>query len=324
MKVFRGLPAADARRPCALAIGNFDGMHRGHKGLLAKVRQAASRLGIDAAVMTFQPHPREYFARLTGDLSKVPPTIANLRDKLHGFASAGIDRVIVEHFSAQFAALPQQEFIERILVEGLQLKWLIVGADFCYGARRAGNVAGLQQAGRQYGFEVEVLPDVNAGELRISSSAVRIALTDSDFERAAELLGHPYMISGRVIHGQKLGRDLGFPTMNLRMAQEYPALTGIFVTRVHGLADEPLPAVSCIGTRPTVDSSGRRLLETHILDYNQNCYGRLVKVEFLQKLRENIKFDSLAALTAAIAGDADNARAWFRQRGNAVAAKDRI
>ncbi|MEA5098344.1 MAG: bifunctional riboflavin kinase/FAD synthetase [Burkholderiaceae bacterium] len=324
MKVFRGLPAADARRPCALAIGNFDGVHLGHKLLLAKVREAATRLGIDAAVMTFQPHPREYFARLSGDLSKVPPTIANLRDKLLSFERAGMDRVIVEHFSAQFAALSQQAFIEGILVDGLQVKWLIVGADFCFGAGRAGKVEQLQQAGRRCGFEVVVLSDVNAGNMRISSSALREALIDSDFRRAAELLGQPYMISGRVIHGQKLGRSLGFPTLNLRMAQAYPALSGIFVTRVHGLDEQPLPAVSCIGTRPTVDDSGRRLLETHVFDYDRNCYGRLVKIEFLEKLRDNQKFDGLAALTDAIRLDAENARAWFRQRGRAVSVKDRI
>ncbi|MBS1187105.1 MAG: ribF [Burkholderiaceae bacterium] len=313
MKVFRGIPAADARRPCALAIGNFDGVHCGHRQLLARVRAAATLRGIDAAVMTFQPHPREYFARLCGDLSKVPPTIANLRDKLLGFAEAGMDRAIVEHFSAHFAALPHQQFIEHVLVQGLQVKWLIVGEDFRYGANRAGNVAHLRQAGKHHGFEVEVLPDVDVNGLRISSSAIREALLNSDFGRAAELLGHPYAISGRVIHGKKLGRDLGFPTLNLRMEQQLPALTGIFVTRVHGLADAPLPSVSCIGTRPTVDDSGRRLLETHVLDYQGDCYGRLVKVEFLQKLRDNRKFGGLAELTAAIAGDVEQSRAYFRR-----------
>ncbi|MBS1169307.1 MAG: bifunctional riboflavin kinase/FAD synthetase [Burkholderiaceae bacterium] len=313
MKVFRGIPAADARHPCALAIGNFDGVHCGHRQLLARVRAAATQRGIDAAVMTFQPHPREYFARLCGDLSKVPPTIANLRDKLLGFAEAGMERVIVEHFSAHFAALPHQQFIEHVLVQGLQVKWLIVGEDFCYGANRAGNVEHLRQAGRRHGFEVEVLPDVDVNGLRISSSAIREALLDSDFGRAAELLGRPYAISGRVIHGKKLGRDLGFPTLNLRMEQQMPALTGIFVTRVHGLAAAPLPSVSCIGTRPTVDDSGRRLLETHVLNYQGDCYGRLVKVEFLQKLRDNRKFGSLAELTAAIAGDVEQARGYFRR-----------
>ena len=311
MKVFRGLPDMSARAPCALVIGNFDGVHRGHKSLLAKVREAATRLKVEAAVMTFQPHPREYFARISGDLSRVPPTIGNLRDKLHAFIKAGMDRVIVEHFTAQFAGISPQEFIEKILVQGLQVKWILIGEDFCFGAKRAGKLADLRAAGKKYGFEVEVLQDVIHGDKRISSSLVRTALTGSDFAGAAAMLGHPYAISGRVIHGNKLGRQLGFPTMNLRMAQEYPVLSGIFITRVHGLGEHPLPAVSCIGTRPTVDDSGRRLLETHIFNFDQNCYGKLVQIEFLKKLRDNQKFDSLAALTAAIQGDADMARAYF-------------
>ncbi len=313
MKVFRGIPNAALRAPCALAIGNFDGVHRGHMHLLAMVRQAADRLGIDAAVMTFQPHPREYFARRAGDLSKVPPTIANLRDKLHAFNQAGMNRVIVEHFTAHFAALTAQEFIGKILLQGLQVKWLLVGADFSFGTRRSGSVKQLQETGRQHGFAVEIIEDITCREARVSSSLVRTALINSDFAHAAELLGHPYAISGRVIHGNKLGRELGFPTMNLRMAQEYPVLNGIFITRVHGLADHPLPSVSCIGTRPTVDDSGRRLLETHIFDFDQNCYGKLVQIEFLEKLRENQKFDSLAALTAAIQSDVVRARNHFLQ-----------
>lgn len=324
MKIFRGIPAAGARQPCALTIGNFDGVHRGHMQLLAQVRQAANRLGIDAAVMTFQPHPREYFARIRGDLSKVPPTISNLRDKLHAFDQANMDRVFIEHFSAHFAALSEQDFIEKILVQGLQVKWLLVGQDFSFGASRSGGFAQLQAAGKRHGFEIETLGDVTCGDVRISSSLVRAALLDSDFSHAAELLGHPYSISGRVIHGEKLGRELGFPTMNLRMAQQYPVLQGIFVTRVHGLSDHPLPAVSCIGTRPTVDDSGRRLLETHILDYSQPCYGKLVRIEFLEKLRDNQKFDGLAALKEAIRRDVENSRAWFTKNRRATTAQDRI
>ncbi len=324
MKVFRGLPDTTTRAPCALVIGNFDGVHRGHKSLLAKVRTAATRLKVDAAVMTFQPHPREYFARLSGDLSRVPPTIANLRDKLLAFAYADMDRVIVQHFTAHFAGLSVQNFIEQILVQGLQVKWLMVGEDFRFGAKRVGSIDDLRAAGIRYGFEVEILQDVKQGTMRISSSAVRDALINSDFAGAAALLGHSYAISGRVIHGNKLGRELGFPTMNMRMAQEYPVLSGIFVTRVHGLSESPLPAVSCIGTRPTVDDSGRRLLETHIFDYDQSCYGKLVQIEFLKKLRDNEKFDGLAALTDAIRRDAENARACFQQQDFAVSVKDRI
>ncbi len=316
MKVFRDLPPLAVRRPCALAIGNFDGVHRGHKQMLAQVREAAARLSLDAAVLTFQPHPREYFAHLADEPSQVPPAIANLRDKLHAFAEAGMNRVIVAHFTAHFASLSEQDFVKKMLVEGLQVKWLIVGEDFCYGAGRDGNVASLQQAGQRYGFQVEVLQDVLHEGERISSSAVRRALQSSDFDQAAALLGQPYYLSGRVIHGEKLGRTLGFPTMNLRIAQRRPVLSGVFVTRVHGLAARPLDAVSCIGPRPSVRNSSRHLLETHVFDFDQICYGKLIRIEFLHKLRDYQKFDGLPALQAAIRRDSENARAFFEKAAN--------
>ncbi|WP_020655024.1 bifunctional riboflavin kinase/FAD synthetase [Massilia niastensis] len=323
MKVFRGLPNDRARAPCALTIGNFDGVHRGHQALFAHVRGAAAALGLEAAVMTFEPHPREYFAQRTGDLSKAPARIANLRDKLGALANAGIDRVIVEHFNEHFASMPPQEFIERVLVEGLHVKWLMVGDDFRFGARRAGDIQMLTEAGKRFGFQVETLPAVMHGDQRISSSAVRAALAEADFTRTSELLGHPYGMSGHVIHGQKLGRTLGFPTLNLRVAHR-PALSGIFVVQVHGLADRPLPAVASLGVRPTVEDAGRMLLEVHIFDWNQPCYGKLVRVEFLSKLRDEEKYDDLATLTAAIDRDADQARAFFAHRNGALTATDRI
>jgi len=325
MKVFRGLPNDASRTPCALTIGNFDGVHRGHQALLARLREAAAQLGVEAAVMTFEPHPREFFARLSGDPTRAPARIAGLRDKLDALERAGVDRVIVEHFNSHFAAISPEDFIQNVLVQGLHVKWLIVGEDFCFGARRAGNFATLQEAGKRHGFAVESLATVTCDGQRISSSAVRAALAASDFAQAERLLGHPYRISGRVTHGQKLGRTLGFPTMNLRIAHKRPAVTGIFVVQVHGLAPEPLPAVASLGVRPTVDDSGRVLLEAHLLDARHDCYGKLVQVEFLQKLRDEEKFDGLAALTAAIAEDARRARAWFAQRGaRAVSATDRI
>ena len=323
MKVFRGLPNDRARAPCALTIGNFDGVHRGHQALLARVRANASALGLEAAVMTFEPHPREFFAARAGDLSRAPSRIANLRDKLESLADAGIDRVIVEHFNAHFAAMPPEEFTSRVLVEGLHVKWLMVGDDFCYGARRAGTVAMLVEAGQRHGFHVETLPTVMQGAQRISSSAVRAALAAGDFGQASELLGHQYSISGHVIHGQKLGRTLGFPTLNLRVAHR-PALSGIFVVAVHGLGPQPLPAVASVGVRPTVDDSGRVLLEVHLFDYAASCYGKLVRVEFLEKLRDEEKYDDLATLTAAIERDASQARGYFAQRSGALTATDRI
>jgi riboflavin kinase/FMN adenylyltransferase len=323
MKVFRGLPNDIARAPCALTIGNFDGVHRGHQALLARVRAAATELGLEAAVMTFEPHPREFFAARAGGLSRAPSRIANLRDKLGSLDSAGIDRVIVEHFNAHFAAMTPEQFTSRVLVEGLHVKWLMVGEDFCYGARRAGTVAMLKEAGLRHGFQVESLPAVMLGDQRISSSAVRAALAAGDFEQARQLLGHPYAISGHVIHGQKLGRTLGFPTLNLRVTHR-PALSGIFVVRVHGLAVHPLPAVASVGVRPTVDDSGRVLLEVHLFDHDASCYGKLVQVEFLEKIRDEEKYDDLAALTAAIENDAARARGWFARRSGALTATDRI
>ena len=325
MKVFRGLPNAESRAPCALTIGNFDGVHLGHQALLARVREAADRLGLDAAVMTFEPHPREFFAQLAGKPENAPARIANLRDKLQSLADAGIDRVIVEHFGSHFAALSPQDFIEKILVQGLHVRWLMVGDDFCFGARRAGNLQTLIEAGQKYGFEVHSMPTVTNAGVRISSSAVRAALAEGDFELARQLLGHPYAISGHVVHGKKLGRTIGFPTLNMRVGHKHPALSGIFVVQVHGLGDAPLPAVASLGVRPTVDDSGRVLLETHLLDFTGDCYGKLLRVDFLKKLRDEEKYDDLPTLTAAIARDAEQARAYFRENASAaISATDRI
>lgn len=317
MKVFRGLPNAEARRPCALTIGNFDGVHRGHRALLARVADAAARLGVDSAVMTFEPHPREYFAHLSGDESRAPLRIANLRDKLQALEQCGVDRVIVEHFSARFAALSPQRFIEDVLVGGMHVKWLIVGDDFRFGAKRAGDFSMLVEAGRRHGFEVVALPTVMHDDTRISSSAVRAALADGDFARAQDLLGHPYAISGHVQHGRKLGRTIGFPTLNLKVAHKRPAASGIFVVQVHGLGERPWPAVASLGVRPTVEDNGRVLLEVHLFDFSGDCYGKLIRVEFLKKLRDEAKYDDLDSLTRAIDADARAAREFFAQRAAA-------
>ncbi|PRC94863.1 bifunctional riboflavin kinase/FAD synthetase [Solimicrobium silvestre] len=325
MKVFRGLSHSIPSNPCALTIGNFDGVHLGHQALLAQVRQAADRLNLTASVMTFEPHPREFFAHRAGDPSKAPSRIANLRDNMNAMANAGMDNIIVEHFNATFASQSPQEFIEKVLVKGLHVKWLMVGEDFCFGAKRAGNIALLKEAGQQLGFSVETLPTVTSGGQRVSSSAVRAALAQGDFAQTHALIGHPYSITGRVVHGQKLGRTIGFPTLNLRIAHQHPAVHGIFTVQVHGLADHPLPAVASIGVRPTVEDAGRVLLETHIFDYDQSCYGKLVQIEFLQKIRDEKKFPDLATMTAAIDADAAQARAYFSTPGlRTISATDRI
>jgi riboflavin kinase/FMN adenylyltransferase len=325
MKVFRGLPNAESRAACALTIGNFDGVHRGHKALLARVREAAMKLGLDAAVMTFEPHPREYFAQSSGDISKAPTRIANLRDKLRSLSDIGIDRVIVEHFNAHFSEQSPQRFIEQILVHGLHAKWLVVGEDFRFGARRAGDVAMLIDAGRRCGCQVEALPTVMNAGARISSAAVRSALARGDFPEAEQLLGHPYTISGHVIHGKKLGRKIGFPTLNLRVGHRHPALSGVFVVRVYGLAGHALAGVASLGVRPTVEDGGCVLLETYVFDYDQECYGKLIKVEFLKKLRNEEKYIDLPTMIEAISRDAKQARQYFvEQDALDVSATDRI
>ncbi|HEX4584720.1 MAG TPA: bifunctional riboflavin kinase/FAD synthetase [Burkholderiaceae bacterium] len=306
MRVFHGLPSLAERRACALSIGNFDGVHRGHRTLLQRVVEVARQRNLVAAVMTFEPHPREYFSP-----EQAPARIANLRDKIEGFRQTGIERVLVQHFNRDFASLTAEQFIQQILVQGCQAQWLLVGDDFRFGARRTGDVALLRSTGQRSGFTVEQIPAVLVGGERVSSSRIRAALSQGDLALAGELLGHPYAISGRVLHGSKLGRQIGFPTLNLRVAHRRPALHGIYAVRVRGIGAVQLPGVASVGLRPTVDDSGRWLLEVHLFDFSDEVYGRLIEVEFVQKLRDEARFDSIQELTAAIRRDADQARALF-------------
>ena len=329
LRIFRGLPPPSLRRPCALAIGNFDGVHRGHQAILARVREAAQARDLVPTVMTFEPHPREFFAELHKRPELAPTRIAGLRDELCALARYGMRHVVVERFNERLASMPAQAFIDRLLIEGLHVKWLLVGDDFRFGAHRTGDIALLRASARRHGFEVESMDSVTDQGQRISSSAIRTALAVGDLDRAAELLGHPYSVSGHVIHGQKLGRTLGFPTLNLRVSRRCPALSGIFVVQVHGLASRPLPGVASLGVRPTVDDSGRVLLEVHVFDFSGNAYGKLVQVEFLKKLRDEEKFVDLPTLKAAIEDDARQARAYFAsshlgQADLATSATDRI
>ena len=305
MQVFRGMPRTSERIAGALTIGNFDGVHRGHQALLARVVAAARARGIAAAVMTFEPHPRELF---TPD--RAPMRISGLRDKLEALAECGVDRVIVQHFNRAFASLTAEAFID-LLIQGCQARWVLVGDDFRFGARRTGDISLLQRHASHSAFELEQMPTVVEGGERISSSAVRAALAAGDLARAADLLGRPYAISGRVLHGRKLGREIGFPTMNLRIAHRHPAVQGVFAVRVHGLGTHAWPGVASIGLRPTVEDSGRWMLEVHLFDFADHVYGRLVRVEFLQKLRDEVRYGSLVELTAAIADDARRARELF-------------
>lgn len=317
MKILRSLPTNHELPPCALAIGNFDGVHRGHMALLEQTRKAAKRLGVISSVLTFTPHPRQYFAIKAKKPHEAPTMITSLRSKLNAFSRADIEQTVLLRFNDALASLSPQSFIKTILVNGLNIKWLIVGEQFRFGRNRDGTTDDLLMAGKKFGFEVEVMPAVMDHGKRISSSAVREALKHNDFVLAEDLLGFPYHISGHVIHGDSRGRELGFPTANLPMRHFNPILSGVYISLVHGLSETPLPAVSTIGFRPTVDQTPRIVLETHILGYKQNCYGKLIHVEFLKKLRDNQKFSGLDALITAIRKDVETARIFFNNAKNA-------
>jgi riboflavin kinase/FMN adenylyltransferase len=307
-----------------LTIGNFDGVHRGHQALLARVRAAADARGLPVCVMTFEPHPREFF-----NPASAPPRIAMLRDKLEALRTNGVDRVVVEHFNRTFASQSPDAFVEKVIVNGLHARWVMIGDDFRYGAKRAGDFGSLEAAGHKYGFEVEQMATVaDLSGARISSSGVRASLVAGDLDAARRALGRPYVISGHVVHGKKLGRDLGFPTLNMPIQHRRPALAGIFAVLVHGLEAAPLQGVASLGLRPTVDDSGRVLLETFVLDWHGDAYGKLVRIEFLKKLRDEEKYVDLETLTVAIARDVKNAREYFATGGSesgfAVSATDRI
>ena len=310
MKVIRGIPPVANWTPCALTIGNFDGVHRGHQALLKKLVATAKAQNLQSCVMTFEPHPIEYFAP-----EKAPYRILSLRDKLEALAKVGIDQVLVVHFNQHFANLSPEEFVKTILVQGLQVKSILIGDDFHYGAKRAGNFSTLQEAGKVEGFSVERMDTLMESNERISSSAIRTALEQGHLEKARQLLGRPYMLSGHVLHGQKLGRSLGFPTLNISLANKLhrrkPAAQGIFIAQVHGLSDNPLPAVASLGQRPTVDDSGRYLLEVHIFNFNQSVYGKLVQIELIEKIRDEEKYNDLEALQNAIWQDALAAKNYF-------------
>jgi riboflavin kinase/FMN adenylyltransferase len=301
---------------CALTIGNFDGVHRGHQAMLALLVNEARHRGVPSCVLTFEPHPRDFFAARAGKPELAPARIATLRDKLAELERCGIDRVVVARFDERLASMPAEAFITDVLQQGLRARYVLVGDDFSFGARRQGNYAMLDAAGAARGYDVARMMSYEVHGLRVSSSAVRDALARGDMARAEALLGRPYAISGRVQHGRKLGRDLGFRTLNLRFGHARPAAMGIFVVRVHGLAGQPLRGVASLGVRPTVEDAGRVLLEVHCLEWPaplgpEGGYGRCVRVDLLHKLHDELKYDSLEALREGIARDTAAARSWF-------------
>ena len=340
MKIFRGFHHPDVAPACALTIGNFDGVHRGHQAMLALLNSEAQHRGVQSCVLTFEPHPRDYFAGVHKRPDLAPARIGTLRDKLSELARCGVQQTIVLPFNEKLARQAPQAFIDDVLVQGLGVRYVLVGDDFRFGAKRAGDYAMLDAAGIAQGFEVARMQSYEVHGLRVSSTEVRAALDEGRMQDAARLLGRPYSISGHVVHGRKLGRALaetatgkgdGFRTLNLRFSRRAhawkPAASGIFVVEVHGLGDAPLAGVANLGVRPSLDpndvNGGRVLLETHVLDWPphlgpEGAYGKIIRVDLLHKLHDELRYHSLAALTEGIARDCADARAWLAADGGRI------
>ena len=297
----------DIRNGMAVTIGNFDGVHRGHQAMLASLRDAAQSRQLSTCALTFEPHPREVFTP-----AQAPTRLTSLREKLELLAAYGIQRSHIERFTREFAALSPEAFVERVLVKTLAARWVLVGEDFRFGAKRAGDVPMLRELGRRYGYEVASMSTVMHEGERVSSSAVREALAAGDLAQAARLLGRNYSISGRVVHGDKLGRTLGFATANIQLKHNRPPLSGIFAVRLHGAGPkpcQPLDGVASLGVRPTVKAAGAvAVLEVHVFDFAGDLYGRHVRAEFLSKIRDEEKYGDLETLKAQIARDCEAAR----------------
>ena len=306
MLVYRGY-SQTAPSATVLTIGNFDGVHLGHRALLARLTAAAAKAGLPAAVLTFEPHPREFFAP-----QSAPPRLSTLREKLELLADDGVELTYVCHFNARFAGLSAEVFIERVLVGALRVRHLIVGDDFRFGTRRSGDFALLREAGDRLGFQVEAMDSVTLEGERASSSAVRDALQDGRLEHAARLLGRPYSIDGRVVRGDQIGRQLGFATANIRIKHDRPPLQGVFAVEVKGLPGGPHRGAANLGYRPTANQVARPLLEVHLFDFAADIYGAHLNVRFLHKLRDEMKFPDFDALKAQIANDVKAAQAYFQ------------
>jgi riboflavin kinase/FMN adenylyltransferase len=263
-------------------------------------------------VLTFEPHPREFFAA-----EGAPTRLTSLREKLELLAAHGVERTHVQRFDRAFASLAPEAFVEQVLAKRLRTRWLLIGEDFRFGARRAGDLPLLKGLAPRYGFEVEILPAVARAGIRVSSSAVRAALAAGDLAGAEELLGRPYSISGRVVHGRKLGRELGFATANVQLKHNRPPLTGIYAVRVRGVGTSSRPAVASLGVRPTITASGRAVLEVHLFDFSADLYGAHMRVEFLHKIRDEEKYSNLDALRAQIERDCEAARTFLLESRNA-------
>lgn len=310
MEFIRGLHNLRARhRGCVATIGNFDGVHLGHAAVIRQTQARAAALGVPDTVVLFEPQPQEFFKP-----HSPLPRLTRLHEKLVAMQALGVARVLCVKFDQDFAALSAEDFIERILHRGLGIKALVVGDDFRFGAGRRGDFALLQRAGAACGFAVEPMATFLLGGARVSSTRIRACLAVDDMAGAAALLGRPYAMCGRVVHGDKLGRTLGMPTLNLPLRRRASPLQGIFAVEVHELGTDAHAGVASIGRRPTVNGTDMRL-EVHVFDFAGDIYGKRVWVEFKHKLRDELKFDTLEELRVQMQRDAEAARAWLKASG---------
>ena len=304
MLILRGLHSPD-RRPLALTIGNFDGVHLGHQALLQRLKQVGEARGLEPAVIVFEPHPREFFAP-----QAAPTRLTNLREKMEMFAALGIGRVQICRFNRSFAQMPAADFIQALHAR-LAAKFVLIGDDFRFGAGRAGDFALLEKIGREHGFAVESMHSVLQDGIRVSSTAIREALANDDLHAAQRYLGRHYSISGHVEHGNRMGRQLGFPTANIQLRHNRPPVSGIFAVRSRIDGGEWRNGAASLGVRPTVAAGGKPVLEVHLFDFDEQIYGRHMHVEFMCKLRDEAKFPDLESLTKQIALDVEQAKQWF-------------
>jgi len=304
MQILRGLYSPNTQ-PVAITVGNFDGVHLGHQALLNDLRKAAQARGLETAVVIFEPHPREFF---TPDQS--PARLTSLREKLQLFATLGIDRVHVCRFNARFARMTAADFITA-LHEKLSAQFVLIGDDFRFGNGRTGDFALLEKIAATRGFAVQAVRSVMHDGVRISSTAIRAALSAGQLRTAQRYLGRHYSMSGRVVRGDQVGRELGFPTANIRVRHPRVPLSGIYVAQVHAEGLGVLQGAASLGVRPTVKRDALPMLEVHLFEFDQQIYGKHLCVEFLQKLRDEEKYPDLATLTRHIALDVQHAKEWF-------------
>ena len=303
MQIIRGLVnLRPSSRGLALTIGNFDGVHLGHRSILDRLLLRARELGVPAAVLTFEPNPREYF-----DPANAPARLMRLRDKAVALAAAGVDQLVLLRFDERLRALDPRQFVVQVLDRALGARHVVIGSGFRFGRGRAGTVEMLESLGRETGFGVDAVEPVLLDGERVSSTRVRAALAAGDLPAVRRLLGRDFSISGRVMDGRKLGRTLGYPTANMRLHRRVTPLHGVFAVRVRGLGESAMPGVASLGTRPTV-GGGELLLETHLFDFEGDLYGRYLEVEFVARLRDEIKFPDIETMLARMHVDAAEAR----------------